>query len=326
MSELAGRAVGRWRDILGTLGVPHDVLNGKHQACPFCGDGGKGRLSDRFRFDDQGGKGSFICSHCGAGMGVEFVRRFRGLATHSEAWALIETVIGSAKAEAPKREASAGWLEAKHLQAWQMARPLETGDPVTLWLAGRGIVMEKWPAMLRYEERARYWTGDKAFEEHPAMLARFVGPSATKTTVHRTFLDGFGRKAKVPKVRLIAKGPVPEGGAVRLAASAERMGVATGIETALAAMLMFKLPIWATTTDALLLGWKPPETCKHLVIFGDNDRGFGGQAAAYGAAYRITSKTEGRPLETIEVRIPEAAGEDWNDVWMVDQGMKPGST
>jgi hypothetical protein len=49
-----------------------------------------------------------------------------------------------------------------------------------------------------------------------------------------------------------------------------------------------------------------------VVIFGDNDLGFAGQAAAYAAAVRLSSLA-GRQIE-VEVRIPEIAGEDWNDV------------
>ena len=36
--------------------------------CPMCG--GK----DRFRFDDKGGRGTWICSQCGAGDEIELVK------------------------------------------------------------------------------------------------------------------------------------------------------------------------------------------------------------------------------------------------------------
>ena len=47
---------------------------------------------------------------------------------------------------------------------------------------------------------------------------------------------------------------------------------------------------------------------KHLIIFGDNDRNGVGQKAAYALASRLTSKMR------VEVRIPNVAGTDWNDV------------
>jgi hypothetical protein len=46
----------------------------RHQACPVCGG------SDRFRFDDKEGRGTWFCNQCGAGDGLagrESVRRDR---------------------------------------------------------------------------------------------------------------------------------------------------------------------------------------------------------------------------------------------------------
>ncbi len=66
---LKDRALGRWRGILPALGVPAKALSNRHGPCPMCG--GK----DRFRFDDKGGRGTWICSQCGAGDGIELVKR-----------------------------------------------------------------------------------------------------------------------------------------------------------------------------------------------------------------------------------------------------------
>ena len=52
-----------------SLGVPAKALTNRHGPCPVCG--GK----DRFRFDDKGGRGTWICSTCGAGDGIELVKR-----------------------------------------------------------------------------------------------------------------------------------------------------------------------------------------------------------------------------------------------------------
>lgn len=54
-------ARGRWASLLPELGVDGGSLGGRHTRCPGCG----GR--DRFRFDDQGGDGTFICSQGGGG-------------------------------------------------------------------------------------------------------------------------------------------------------------------------------------------------------------------------------------------------------------------
>ncbi|MBF0690497.1 DUF927 domain-containing protein [Providencia alcalifaciens] len=64
------KANGQWQNILSNLGV--EVPLNTHTACPHCG--GK----DRFRFDDKDGNGTFICSQCGSGDGLDLVQRVLG--------------------------------------------------------------------------------------------------------------------------------------------------------------------------------------------------------------------------------------------------------
>lgn len=54
-------ARGRWPQLMGRFGVRMELLNNKHGPCPGCG----GR--DRFRFDDNEGNGTWICSQGGGG-------------------------------------------------------------------------------------------------------------------------------------------------------------------------------------------------------------------------------------------------------------------
>jgi hypothetical protein len=61
VSAVLQAARGRWRDVLGRFGVKVELLSAGHGPCPGCG----GR--DRFRFDDQDGDGTFICSQGGGG-------------------------------------------------------------------------------------------------------------------------------------------------------------------------------------------------------------------------------------------------------------------
>jgi len=98
---LSKRALGRWPGILAALGVPSQALRNKHGPCPMCG--GK----DRFRFDDQGGRGTWICSRCGAGDGLALVQRFLRVDFRSAALAA-ERHVGQAVEAAPQREPSLG--------------------------------------------------------------------------------------------------------------------------------------------------------------------------------------------------------------------------
>lgn len=68
--EVKLKANGQWQNILSNLGA--EVPLNTHTACPHCG--GK----DRFRFDDKDGNGTFICSQCGSGDGLDLVQRVLG--------------------------------------------------------------------------------------------------------------------------------------------------------------------------------------------------------------------------------------------------------
>lgn len=67
VSQAVKVARGHWAQILPALGV--NILKNRHQPCPVCG--GK----DRFRFDDQEGRGTWFCNQCGAGDGLALVTR-----------------------------------------------------------------------------------------------------------------------------------------------------------------------------------------------------------------------------------------------------------
>lgn len=103
-------------------------------------------------------------------------------------------------------------------------------------------------------------------------------------------------------------GTVPNGSAVRLSDVSPVMGIAEGIETALAASDRFELPVWAALNANLLAEWEPPFGVTEVAIFGDNDTNFTGQAAAYQLARRLARKNI-----TASVHIPSQIGTDWAD-------------
>ncbi|WP_429182786.1 DUF927 domain-containing protein [Aeromonas rivipollensis] len=71
VSDVVSAANGQWPELLATLGVVVP-LRKQHGPCPACG--GK----DRFRLDDKGGRGTFICNQCGSGDGLDLVARVTG--------------------------------------------------------------------------------------------------------------------------------------------------------------------------------------------------------------------------------------------------------
>lgn len=313
--RIQDRARGRWRDIMRGVGLTDRQLSGHHAACPLCRDGGG---KDRFRFDDKRGDGTWICNRCGAGGGVDFVMKFKGV-DFTGAKSEIEKYLGASKVRLPKAQVSSEEATRRAETGWSYTTALDGSDCASHWLANRGIKPKIWPSQIRWSGEVPYRLADQTVSYHPCMVAKCTAPDGATFALHRTHLTPQGYKAKVADVRKFAPGPIPQGGAVRLAAAAEHMGIATGIETSYSCMKLFRLPVWAALNDGLLLKWRPPARTHRITIFGDNDVSYSGQMAAYGLAYHL--KQQG--FDVVEVRIPDRSGWDWNDVDMADQGLIP---
>lgn len=303
-ARIQDRTQGRWKSLLPALGVAREFLTGKHGPCPVCRAG-----KDRFRFDDKGGSGSYFCSTCGAGSGVDLVMRVNGV-PFLEAKKLIEDHLPSSTIEAVKAVNKSAYDGAK---VWGCCHALNGSDPASLYLQSRGVAkgLDRWayPSQLRYHPRAKYVHDDKTVTHHPAMIAKFLSPDSADFTLHTTFLDEMGNKASVPTVRKTAPRGIPKGGAVRLCNSADTMGIAEGIETALSATALFDVPVWAALSAGCLIAWEPPDTVSNIIVFGDTDSSYAGQAAAYALAHKLKAKGF-----HVDVRIPDDTGDDWNDV------------
>ena len=126
-------ARGKWRGILITLGLPETCLHNKHGPCPLCG--GK----DRFRWDNDGGRGTYICNSCGAGNGMTFAMKFTGK-TFSEIAAEIDIILGSVKPDAPGKPARKDDDNRRALiSVWSASKPVQSGDLADRYLASRNL-------------------------------------------------------------------------------------------------------------------------------------------------------------------------------------------
>jgi putative DNA primase/helicase len=302
LADTIEAAHGRWREILPALGVPMKVLNGKHQACPSCG--GK----DRFRYSDVRGHGDYFCSQCGAGKGLMLLGLVHGW-DFKRAMTEVDAIIGNLPPPRKRRE----WVPAAaNLRAlYQASQPIADGDPVARYMAGRAIdIMALAPKSLRFHPELKHRSGGR----HPGMIAVYSGPEGKPATIHRTFLTANGRKADLDPVRMFMPVPIPSGGAIRLAPPSPTMGIAEGVETALAAWQRFGHPVWATTSEVLLQRWVPPPEARHVIVYGDNDLNFVGQRAAYILAARLVHDAIKDKVDLqVEVRVPDKAGSDWAD-------------
>ncbi|GJD88205.1 hypothetical protein BHAOGJBA_1718 [Methylobacterium hispanicum] len=301
-APLRDRARGRWASLLSQIGVDARFLTGsKNGPCPMCA--GK----TRFRFDDKEGRGTWICNNCGAGDGPALAMRVLGI-EFKELAERLDPLIADAPIARARPERSPDDKREALNRLWRRAGVVQPKDPVALYLRARvGLVTV--PTCLRCVDSLIYQ--DDQPSHHPAMIALVAGPDGAAATLHRTYLTRDGRKAAVEVPRRLMPGTVPDGAAIRLFPPAEIMGIAEGIETALAAAALFGLPVWAAANSTMLAKWQPPEQARKIVVFGDTDRKFGGQASAYALAHRLAVHDR-----SVRVELPREAGTDWNDVWL----------
>jgi putative DNA primase/helicase len=261
--------------------------------------------ADRFRFDDKDGRGTYFCSQCGPGDGVEFVKRFLGV-DFKEAAREIEKHLGVEQVKI-RSGRSPGQVRDEMNAIWTKAHPIERVEAVMLWWARRIGDAPNCPDL-----RATSALYCHPHGHFPGMVALVRDVEGKPVNLHRTYLAGGGFKADIPEPRRVMDTGLPRGCAVRLSAPTETLGIAEGLETAEACRLMFGVPTWAALNAPNLAEWAPPEGVKRVVIFGDHDVSFTGQWAAYALAKRLRAK---KTLE-VEVRLPDRSGDDWNDVLM----------
>jgi putative DNA primase/helicase len=303
-TPLRDRARGHWKHILAVVGnVDSRHLDGKHHPCPICG--GK----DRWRFDDKKGEGTSICGQCGARDGVKLVMDLLGV-DFPEAAKRIEVIIGT---DAKPRdyvdtsEADAAETHKQVLSFWRSGQRVVVGDPVDRYLRRR---VGNYP-----ETRAIRCIPSTPFmgRTMPAMITAYVDVAGELSSIQRTFLTADGEKQSDVENDRWNTGPLPAGGAVRLVRpkpTDTAIGIAEGVETALSAIAMHGLPVWAALTANRLQAWQPPEGFNDIIVFGDADTNYTGQAAAFALANRLEVQRKLR----VQVAIPPQLGMDWNDV------------
>jgi putative DNA primase/helicase len=289
--------VGKWGDILSIIGIDRKFLTGKHTPCPLC----EGK--DRFRFMNTDGHGTWVCTHCEGGDGIKLAMAYLG-ADFTEAIKRVQQAAGTATVTPIKTNISDEGQRTACRALWQDSQPITQGDPAWRYLERRlgQVPFSPW---LRFVQRMRYQGENPSFL--PGMIARVIAPDGKSSTIHRTFLTDDGWKAPGDSPKRLMPGHVAAGSAVRLSPATDVLGIAEGIETALAASILFDVPVWAVLGTANMEAFTPPDSVRELVIFADNDAKFAGQAAAYRLAFKTAVKDR-------QVRVEMPPPGDWNDV------------
>ncbi len=309
---------------------------GRHVKCPV--HGGK----DGFRlFKDHADTGGGICNTCGSfsdGLallqwvnGWNFPQTCEAVANHLGLVAgqmptskvhLADPGLGAEeKKENERRRASLK-------RVWKDSIPLDAkkAEPARLYMARRGLhwrdidykVLRFHPALAYYEERQKIGV-------FPALIALMSDADGKPVTLHRIYLTDEGYKAPVSSPKKMM--PVPTdraitGGAIRLfnAENEPVIGVAEGIETALAVQQATGMPVWSCVSATLLEKFEAPADTDILVVWGDKDReDKKGRAAGQEATQALVEATWERDIKAIGL-IPSYDLEegrksiDWLDV------------
>ena len=194
-----------------------------------------------------------------------------------------------------------------HFQkAWHYGVSVRPGDVVDRYLHHRGVGMDIYPPCLRTCELD--WVRDESgvLVRHPAMFAAITNPEGKHVAIHRTFLASNGNgKADIKPARKVT-GQYGNGPTIRLMPAAPMMGIAEGIETALSAARLFRMPVWSVICATGMESFRPPVECRHLVVFADRDHHGRGLRAAEYLCDSLSIPTE--------IKLPDEPGTDWNDV------------
>lgn len=199
---------------------------------------------------------------------------------------------------------------------WNASQPID-GTLAQTYLMSRGLP-EFESDVIRFHRSLPYPNGKR----YPALVARVDDLAGNLAAVWRIFLRDDGRKADVPDAKL-GLGPAG-GGAVRIGGMGRKIGVAEGVETALAAWHLVDkaFPVWAALSTSGMIGIELPLGVEHVCIFPDGDapirkRGHefeptkpAGRQAAEALRSRLLSQGV-----ACTIAAEPAPGRDYLDIW-----------
>lgn len=292
VTETVNQACGHWPRILPALGVK--VMKNRHQACPVCGG------SDRFRFDDKEGRGTWFCNQCGAGDGLKLVEKVFGVKP-AEAARKVNAVTGSLPPVAPEViAATETGTEADRKAAAALAvRLMEK----TRTAAGNAYLTRKgFPAHECLTLTVTHKTGGVTFSAGDVVVPLHDGTGAL---VNLQLIDADGLKRTL-------KGGAVKGCCHTLEGkkqAGKRLWIAEGYATALTVHHLTGETVMVALSSVNLLSLASLARQKHpacqIVLAADRDLNGNGQSKAAAAADACGDT----------VALPPVFG-DWNDAFM----------
>lgn len=292
VTETVKQACGHWPRILPALGVK--VIKNRHQACPVCGG------TDRFRFDDKEGRGTWFCNQCGAGDGLKLIEKVFGVSA-SEAAGKVNAVTGNLSPVAPEVIAAteAGTEADRKAAAALAVKLMEKSRPTT----GNAYLTHKgFPALECLTLTVTHKTGGVTYRAGDVIIPLYDDTGAL-VNLQLINADGLKRTLKGGQVK----------GACHLIEgkkqAGKRLWIAEGYATALTVHHLTGETVMVALSSVNLLSLASLARQKHpacqIVLAADRDLSGDGQTKAAAAA----EASEGI------VALPPVFG-DWNDAFM----------
>jgi hypothetical protein len=153
------------------------------------------------------------------------------------------------------------------IDLWRAAETIK-GTLAQTYLRHRGLLADVMPTLRFLPRSAHAYMGGVPFD---AMVAAVQASDRQIIAAQLAWLAPGGTgKAKVATPR-VTIGALRDG-AVRLGAAGAELGIAEGVETALAAMQLTGVPCWACLGAARMASVAIPNSVRRLHIFADNDK------------------------------------------------------
>jgi len=293
--ELKQLAAGRWESIIARLApqlgqaidrLPHHVPCPVHEG------------TDGFRlFKDFNDTGGGVCNTCGIKHdGYSLLMWVNGWDFKTTHEALQDVLlVGGGNITLPPvatkpvtkkvKETDVEDIRDSLNHVWKDSVTLSSPEarPARRYFANRGITNVDYrkidSKMIRFVPLLDYFEEDentgkyRSTGKFPAIVTMVCDSNGCPSTIHRTYLTPEGTKAPVQSAKKMMRHCADNlFGAMQIAVlgKSKVLGVTEGIETALAVMSAFNIPVWPTGNAYLLENFVPPKWVD-VVIYADKD-------------------------------------------------------